>query len=696
MTPDLIFNPYTGQKSPGQRFTLRLGGIPVAFPRQNALHAEQEIPVTMREDPLVQSLLATSSLHDTARALALTPEQVAERFFRLRCLHDFPYWAACLVRIKRKGGGEDVPFILNKPQRHLVETFESMRCAGKPIRLVLLKARQWGGSTCTQLYMAWLQMMHAKGLNSLIIAHQGAGSEEIKDMFDRMIEAYPADMLADIDETPDKGPKTKNAGRSGLAMRIPARNCKVKIGSAERPDSCRGGDYNLVHLSEVGIWKKTQGKCPEDIVRSACSGVLLQPLTMIVMESTANGTGTFFHREYLAAARGESQFKALFIPWYEIEAYQLPLSPEEEEQLRLRIERGKESDADTSRAPSGRYLRSLYDRGVSLPAIAWYLQERSKYSDQAQMAAEYPTDDVEAFAHSGARVFDRTAVERMRGHCCAPKIVGEVISDIPDGRPGCVESVRFVEGAQGGLRVWSPPADARQYVADRYLVVVDVGGRSAKADWSVITVIDRIRMAQDGPPEIVAQWRGHSDIDLLAWNAARIAAWYHDALLVIESNTMESRDRMRWVEGDQAPFILRMIREEYYNLYERASNGDEIREGRPSRLGFHTNVSTKPAIISNLVKMVRENAYIEHDEEALDELITYERRPDGSYGAIMGAHDDMLMTRAIGLFISRYEMPLPAPLPHSQQNSCTPYTQYESPYSQYRRRQANATESTLF
>ena len=32
-------------------------------------------------------------------------------------------------------------------------------------------------------------------------------------------------------------------------------------------------------------------KAPEDIVRSACSGILLKPYTMIVYESTANGTG---------------------------------------------------------------------------------------------------------------------------------------------------------------------------------------------------------------------------------------------------------------------------------------------------------------------------------------------------------------------------------------------------------------------
>ena len=43
----------------------------------------------------------------------------------------------------------------------------------------------------------------------------------------------------------------------------------------------------------------------------------------------------------------------------------------------------------------------------------------------------------------------------------------------------------------------------------------------------------------------------------------------------------------------------------------------------------------------------------------LDEYLTYEQRPDGSYGAISGKHDDLLMTRAIGLHIAFNEMPPP-------------------------------------
>ena len=66
-------------------------------------------------------------------------------------------------------------------------------------------------------------------------------------------------------------------------------------------------------------------------------------------------------------------------------------------------------------------------------------------------------------------------------------------------------------------------------------------------------------------------------------------------------------------------------------------------------------------VISNLVRTVREGLYIERDEACVDEYLTYERRPNGSYGAVTGKHDDMLMTRAIGLHLCLNEMPAPTP-----------------------------------
>ena len=650
------FNPITGEGSIGERKKIVIEDFP--FP-------VQYIPKTMMRVPLVRQLVEAGSIKKFLEEYMKTEysdedkEKVIEQFVRVRVKHDFAFWAAMYVFIKQKGGGEDVHFRLNRPQRKLIMRFERRRLQGKPIRLILLKARQWGGSTATQIYMAWLQLVHKVGLNSLIVGHVKDASTEVKDMFDKLIKEYPIKMLYEMGEAYNETePKIVGVGQSGNIHRIPQRNCKIKVGTAEKPNSARGGDYNLVHCTEVGLWVTTDGKTPEQIVRSACSGILLKPYTMIVYESTANGTGNFFQREYDAAKAGKSQFESLFIAWFEIEQYALALDDEVKFATWLCENRNNEN-ANSDREESGRYLWWLWEQGATLEAINWYIQERSKYTDHGDMASEYPSDDVEAFVHSGARVFDKYHVEKFKKACKAPKWIGDVYADGDEGEEALV-NLRFSEDKQGLLWVWAKPdVDGDEEVTDRYLVVVDIGGRGKKADWSVIVVFDRLTQMEGGKPVVVAQWYGHIDMDRLAWKAAQIAAFYDNAYLVIESNTLETHDKERQVDGDMSGYILNQIKDVYTNLYARKQSDEEIKEQAPKKYGFHTNVATKPKIISTLVKVIRDHLYVERDARCLDEYLCYEKKKNGAFGAITGKHDDLLMTRAIGLQIAFYEMELP-------------------------------------
>ncbi len=321
----------------------------------------------------------------------------------------------------------------------------------------------------------------------------------------------------------------------------------------------------------------------------------------------------------------------------------------------------------SAREEPGRYLWWLWEKGATLEAIHWYVNERAGKNSHAVMASEYPTDDDEAFVHSGSMVFDKFLVNKFEKGCKPPRFVGDVCAHGDEGEDALAD-VKFAQDAQGQLWIWSmPEIDPDDEITDRYLTVVDVGGRSAKADWSVIVVFDRLNLMDGGIPAVVAQWYGHVDIDRLAWKAAQVAAFYDNSLLVIESNTLETHDKERQVEGgDQSQYILNQISTVYPNLYARRQSEDEIRQGLPRKYGFHTNIATKPMVISTLVKVVRERLYTERDVRCLGEFLTYERRQNGSYGAIAGKHDDLLMTRAIGLHICFHEMDVPRVIPRTR------------------------------
>ena len=153
----------------------------------------------------------------------------------------------------------------------------------------------------------------------------------------------------------------------------------------------------------------------------------------------------------------------------------------------------------------------------------------------------------------------------------------------------------FKEDHNGSLKVWSLPDDQAN-VKNRYLVIVDIGGRGKKSDFSDILVIDRYWMMFGGKPEVVAEWHGHIDHDLLAWKSAQIAKFFGNALLVIESNTIETKDND--TDGDQSELIFNQIGDAYDNLYARKASEAKIRAGKLTEWGFHTNRNTNDHILS--------------------------------------------------------------------------------------------------
>lgn len=434
-------------------------------------------------------LVPPAMLRDAGFRKSLSPLE----FDKLRMRHDFEFWCAKCVTVKDKNSCRDIKLRLNRPQRILLAALETMRVQGKPIRVILLKARQCGGSTLIQVYMAWIQLLLRDNWHSLICAHVKDAAATIKGMMSKLTRLYPQEYLPDDVEAF----RLKTFEGSRNVSRIDGRANTITICSAENQDAARGTDIAMAHLSEVAFWRKSERHDPNDIIRSVAGSVAL---------------------------------------------------------------------------------------------------------------------------------------------------TGEVQADAPKGA-GALRGVHFVADSTGKLKVWSPPPKHRCR-ADRFLTVVDIGGRSESSDFSVIAVLD-LGEEGDEPPTVAAQWRGHTDHDLLAWKAAQIALWYHRSLLVIESNTLETE----MTEGENSGFILHEIADVYPNIYYRHTL-DPTTGSRTASVGFHTNRSTKPLIVNHHIAAVRDTAYRERDTEAVNELTTYERKSNGSFGAKDGYHDDILMTRCIGLFIA--------------------------------------------
>lgn len=387
----------------------------------------------------------------------------------LRFRHDFAYWAATCVSIKDKCRGRRVRFVLNYAQRRLLAAFERQRLAGRPIRTILLKARQWGGSTMTQMYMMWIQSVLTTDWNSLICTQVSHISAGIRGMLSQTLAEYPQELWLDEcgdDDEEDAGgaevpsrSKSRKKKKRKLCLApyegqrevrtIPGRRCNVTTASARNQDAVRGADYAMAHLSEVAFWDDTPTASPDDAVRAIAGAIAMAPLTMVVVESTANGMGNYFQREWDRAERGDSDKTPLFVPWHEIDIYS--------------------SEPDDRRAlweSLSTYELELWQiHGCSLAQIQWYRSKRREMESDDKMFAEYPTTASEAFINTGSAVFAPAHVEALRMDCCEPAARGEIVSACgsPTG-PDSLRGLSFREDSTGCLSIWSDRVRDGSYV----------------------------------------------------------------------------------------------------------------------------------------------------------------------------------------------------------------------------------------
>jgi len=608
------------------------------------------IPVEMRNEKVIKVIEKAGWKLEKAGA-ALFGGKPSEKktldvwrwFCKTRCRYDIEFWLCTQITIEHKLSLTKIPFVLNRAQRRYLSRLERLRKKGVPIFIILLKARQWGGSTLTQFYLVWIQMFHKKNWNSVIAADTDDHALNVQAMFQNALDEYDT-FITDgkhIKFSPYKGMKS--------TRQIEGRGARITIGSVQHPEFIRSANVAMAHLTEVGVWPTTPKHDPQSLAQAISGTIVRKEYRVKVLESTAKGVGNFFHRTWLKAMRGENEYEPIFVAWYEIDFYQTDIA-----------------DYDYFIRSMSEYHKYLFRLGATLEAIAYYkmLQEGEYADNEKGLKEEFPSTWQEAFQSTGRNFYPAEYVEELRKGVEEPRIIGDIVGrvnirdvagreDVED-KSGVFDNLQIVPESTGLLSVWRDK-DKRPPMRDRYLVVVDIGGRSKNADFSVICVFDRYWMHDgQGVPEVVAEWRGHIDWDLLGWKAAQIASYYDNALLVVESNTLE----MKGHEGNHFNTLLSEIAQTYPNLYRRTKD-EQLVKGGTIRYGFQTNSVTKPMVCDYELWALREGMYVERSEIAVNEHSVFEVKDNGELGAVEGNHDDCHITRAIGNYFNYKLMPAP-------------------------------------
>ena len=662
------YRPITGENAPGLRFEC----VITDFLNGKKLW----LPVEMLKEKKFCAIIKCGSIEAFCEKYMPDFDQEKARdavfryLIRLRCKHDFYFFAYAYARIKNKDGGEDIPFLLNHGQIGLTKEFERQRLHGVlgSILVILLKCRQWGGSTDTDVYMGWIQIFWMINWNSNIIGHQSSSATQVFDMYEKLMNAIPTWLFYDIGIPFKEDPrKLKTSSTQNNIKYLIPRDCKIQTGSARNPESCRSADAAMAHITEEAFFPNTTEWTPQKVINAAVSSIRVTvPLTFIVRESTPNGRENEFHDEWVRANSFDKDGKRLsiytpyFVPWFDIEKYILPFKTEQEKiDFVIWLYKNREDEQY-----HGSYFWWLWEiKGATLEGIHWYVNECKKYNDLDGMRQEYPSDDVEAFLFSGTTVFDPYKLKEMEEDCkgIEPIMVGDIEGDSYDAADdACMNNIRFVERSGGPLKVWAGP-DNSEIVKNRYIVACDIGGSHKTSDFSDIVVFDRYDEIYGGVPELVAEWHGHCDADQLAMRCAQIAHFYNEAYLVIENNTAYSR--MNNTEGNQSELFFPILLPLYDNLYSASQSKLKKVKNIEMKWGFNTNKNTKVAVVKTMARIIRDGGYMERELAAIDECtyFLYYKQND-CYGAVAGKHDDRVMARAIALYVEK-DMPAPEIVP---------------------------------
>lgn len=512
-------------------------------------------------------------------------EKAREKLRRLK--NDFLYYAPRVLKIRTKEG-DLARFTPNFMQREIDRVIERLRAEGKPVRLIILKARQMGCSTYTEGKI-FHRTSTTKLTNSLIIAHKEDAStnlfnmsklfyEEMPDWLRPMKKASNAKELIFENPTPNAAEK----------QRSPGLRSKIKIDTAKNLGAGRSETIHCLHASEVAFWDDA-----ETVMLGLMQAVPNTPGTMVIIESTANGVGGYFYDMWWTASRGENDFVPLFFAWWQHPEYRMPVPDgfvlTEEEKT----------------------LKETY--GLDDEQIAWrrWCIANNCGGDTEKFKQEYPSCPEEAFITSGRPVFDTQKLllrrEQVRG----------------TGEQGYLLNGKFVADGKGQLIIYKHPEKLKPYV-----IGGDVAEGVPGGDYSVFHVLDNTTGEQ------VAVWRGHIDPDLLADEQIPVAKYYNNALIANEVNnhgltTVKALQRKGWTKQYKREVI------------------DEISKKKQHKFGFRTDTATRPVIIDGLRGIVRERVDLINDEETINEMLTFVFNEQGKAEAQEGCHDDCVMSLAI-------------------------------------------------
>ena len=462
-----------------------------------------------------------------------------------------------------------VPFVFNAAQ---IDYWEH-----RTLRDIILKPRQLG---CTTLIcgLFFADTLLRPNTTSVIVAHDTDSSEKIFRIVQLFWERLPEEERRRV------GPPRFSNRREFLWPKI---NSQFYVGTAGALTFGRGQTVSNLHCSEFAFWPK-----PEEALVALTEAVPRDG--RIVIESTANGMGNYFHDLWVEAKAHGNDFATHLYVWWE--------DPEN------RVAGPALNDLSNEE----RRFKDAW--GIDDDQIRWRRAKQRQLRDRFKQ--EYPEDDVTCFLASGRCCFDASGLLAAQARITAES-APEMLAALKDARG------QDIGIAPARLLIWKRPEKGRLYV-----VGADVGEGLAGGDGSCACVLDR----ETG--EQVAELHGRIPPDRFGHLLDALGRFYNLATVAVERNN-HGHSTLNTLRN-----VCRYSRLYYHVRYDQTGRGKPI-------LGWPTDQATKPILVDDLAAAIAGGHLLIHSPGLVDECLTFVTTDTGSQEAQEGKFDDRVMAAGI-------------------------------------------------
>ena len=546
----------------------------------------------------------------------MTDEQQLQDLIRI----DPEVWFGTFGVIKDKRG-KDIKPVPNILQKRMFEHYRKCQIEGLPCKMIILKPRQKGASTCAQA-LTYHHMRKHENLSGSLMGDIAGTSDKVFEIYRRYAEndVFPWD---------EGGGSLADGGSMADLIKLKSKSAYGKE-TAGSKNAGRSGTIQVGNMTEVAFWPMGGERDPAlGYLQSLYDG---DNVSLVVADSTPNGPAGWFYRTWVQ----DNEWAKIFAAWFEFDDSQIAFRSDEE------LKEFKDSLTDDEKSEMERF-------DVTWENMNWrrrVLQDKCN-GDVSKFRQEYPSDPEECFLMSSRPRFHMDCLNQMskdaENQYCQ---VG--IMSVQEGDKGS-----FCKDPQGNWRVYNEPEHD-----SKYLISVDTctgedqqqQGLAADPDFHSVQVWRDAYEDWHGVwhvPRLVAVHHSRLDIGVLAQEVEGAARWYGGAFVVPEVN-------------NSGLALLKYLLEMGLSVYRRRKVNDSNGMVEKS-FGWSTDKITRKTVIDHMAAELMEGNFDIPDKDILQEMKVFVVNDKGKPEAAPGHHDDHVLAAAIALYnldlASTYRLP---------------------------------------